>query len=109
MIVKVYNRKADHDPTQLLESLTKETDLVRVQASDYHEPREEDLDFESRILCGAETIMSDIKKVLGIVDLEIFMKHHMYDHAFERGDLVEVDGKLFLKSEVGYIPAEIKN
>lgn len=108
MKVKVYNRKADHDPKQLLESLTKETDLVRVQASDYHEPREEDLDFESRILCGAETIMSDINKVLGIVDLEIFMKHHIYEKAFEKGDLVEVNDKLFLKSDVGYIPAEIK-
>ena len=52
--------------------------------------------------------MSDINKVLGIVDLEIFMKHHIYEKAFEKGDLVEVNDKLFLKSDVGYIPAEIK-
>ena len=109
MKVITRKRKSDHDPKQLLESITEKTDLVRLEASDYDdEPYSTDLDFEDRIICGKETIMADTKKVLGIIDMELFMKYHMDDHFFEYGDLVEYEGKLYIKTPVGFVEAELK-
>jgi hypothetical protein len=108
MKVITRKRKSGHDPKQLLESITTETDLVRLEASDYDDELSTDLDFEDRIICGRETIMADTKKVLGIIDMELFMKYHMDDHFFEDGDLVKYEDKLYIKTPVGFVQAEIK-
>ena len=106
MEVKIFKRKTNC--SQLLAAITENTDLVKIQASDYDaEPIVKTLDFEDRILGNKDSILSDIKKVCGIVDLELFMKCHMYE-IVKAGDIVEFSDHKFIKSDVGYVPVEIK-
>lgn len=109
MRVKLYKRLRGHDATQLLESITENTDLVKVQSSDYDaEPYVVDLDFEDRIICGKEIILSNPKKVVSIIDMEMFMKNHMWQE-FEYGDIVEFESYRFIKAPKAYVAVEIKN
>ena len=106
MEVKIYKRKTDC--AELLEAVTNSTDLVRVEPADYDlEPIVRQLDFESRIIYGAESIMSDINKVLGIVDTELWFQNHMYN-IVNPGDIVEFSDHRFIKLTSGYAPVEIK-
>ena len=106
MKVKVYKRKTDC--SQLLESVNRNTSLVRVNRSDYNDPYpEEDIDVASKIIFGAEDILADIHRVIGILDTELFLLH--YYQYFTYGDLAEVDGKLYFYFPGGAVPAEIKD
>ena len=106
MEVKIYKRKTDC--SQLLESLSKDTDLVKVQALDYDaEPIVRKLDFEDRILGDKESILSNTKKLLGIIDIELFMQNHMYN-IVNSGDIIEFSENRFIKTDQEYLPAEIK-
>ena len=108
MKVELYNRKKDKPATELLEAVTPETTLVRVQASDYDEPYIKDLDFEDRILPGsADLILPNPDKLVGIIDLELFMASHMYQY-FNEGDIVKFPGGTYIKTGKAYIPAEFK-
>lgn len=108
MKVKIYKRKTDHPADELLGGISKTTTLVRLNPDDYEEPRSYDVDFEDRIICGAEDILSNPNKVLGIIDMELFWKSGCYLPIFENADLVEIDAGLFIKYPDGYAPAEIK-
>ena len=46
---------------------------------------------------------------MGIIDIELFMANHLNRNLFVEGDLVEIPFGTFIKTSVGYIPAEIKN
>ena len=108
MEVKIYMRAKGHDAQQLLESITKTTTAVRVCQEDYDpDPIVRDVDVESKIICGKETIMSDPRKVVGIIDCELWLDNHMY-YVVRPGEIVEFDSHRFLKTNEGYVPVEIK-
>ena len=109
MEVKVYKRKTGHPVEDLLAAITKSTTLVKVDQADYCEALLFKLNFEDRIICGEEDILSNRDKVLGIIDIELFMTNHLNRNLFVEGDLVETPFGTFIKTPVGYIPAEIKN
>ena len=71
MEVNVYKRRTGHPVDDLLRGITKSTTLVRVDQEDYIGPLWFKLDFEDRIICGKDDIMSNRDKVLGIIDIEI--------------------------------------
>ena len=109
MEVKVYKRKAGHPADDLLAAIAKSTTLVKVDQADYCEALLFKLNFEDRIICGEEDILSNRDKVLGIIDIELFMANHLNRNLFVEGDLAEIPFGTFIKTSVGYIPAEIKN
>lgn len=109
MEVNVYKRRTGHPVDDLLRGITKSTTLVRVDQEDYIGPLWFKLDFEDRIICGKDDIMSNRDKVLGIIDIELFMANHLDRDLFVEGDLVETPFGTFIKTPAGYIPAEIKN
>ena len=61
------------------------------------------------IIYGEDDILSNRDKVLGIIDIELFMANHLNRNLFVEGDLVETPFGTFIKTSVGDIPAEIKN
>ena len=109
MQVKVYERKKEHDATQLLEAIGPDTDLVKVQSSDYDLPYVEWLDFEDRIVFGKDEILSNPRKVVGIIEMELFFKSKRYnDDVVRPGDIVEFGENKFIKTKDDYLPVEIK-
>ena len=98
MEVKVYKRKAEHPADDLLAAIAKSTTLVKVDQADYCEALLFKLNFEDRIICGEEDILSNRDKVLGIIDIELFMANHLNRNLFVEGDLVEIPFGTFIKT-----------
>ena len=110
MEIKVFRRRHDHDAAALLESITKSTTLVRVDQADYTDAYDYSLPFEDRLLGNVEDMLAHADKLLGIVDMELFMLKPMTVHELHKGDIIELPTfGTFIKAGHGYTPAEIKN
>jgi hypothetical protein len=107
MKVKVYFKNKNSDVQKLVESLPAGAKSVKVKAAEYDATVTYDLDFEDRIICGADTILSDTQKLLGIIDMELFMMPHHYIE-LKSGEIVEFDSHRFIKTPHEYLPVEIE-
>lgn len=100
MEVKIYKRRTD--VTNHVDEAINSTGIVELDRSDYGlEPIVREVDFESRIIFGEEIIMADIQKVLGIIDLELWVHEHM--DLIVNGDLVEFNGDLYMKTPKQFV------
>lgn len=105
MEVKVYKRSSDH--TAFTQMIAGRDHLVELDRRDYpREPIVRELDLESKIICGKESILSDMYKVAGIIEMELWLSNHLWD-VIEPWDVVEFEGHQLIKTPEGYRPAKL--
>lgn len=109
MKIEIYRRKNNHDAAAMLEGLTKTTKLVEVDQAEYDPAVPHNLEFEDRILGDRESILTNEHKVLGIIDMELFMASRMNNNYFREGDIVNTPFGLRIKTSFGFLPVKLKN
>lgn len=104
MEIKIYKHRTD--VTGLPESYQNSTEVVKLNPRDFESaPIVRTVDFEDRIVSGADTILSNAEKVLGIIELELWWQEHQ--DLIEVSDLVELGNDLYMKLPDRYIKVEL--